>query len=104
MLLNLGEDPGDLVGEFQFEQNWGVYAPPQRLVIRCGDFTLYDEKISSTEAPIRFAIPEQCIRDGWLTLDLEYPDAVSPKSRREGEDTRELAFAFERIRFYQSEK
>lgn len=104
MLLNLGEDPGDLVGEFQFEQNWGVYAPPQRLVIRCGDFTLYDEKISSTEAPIRFEIPEQCIKDGWLTLDLEYPDAVSPNSRGEGEDTRELAFAFERIRFYQSEK
>lgn len=99
MLLNLGGNPGDLMGEFQFEQGWGVYTPPQRLVIRCGDFTLYDEKISSTEAPIRFAIPEQCIRDGWLTLDLEYPDAVAPSGSR-----RELAFAFERIRFYQSEK
>lgn len=97
MLVHVGEDTGDLTGEFQFKM---VYAPPQRLVIRCGDLTLYDAEISSGEAPIRFTIPEGCIKEGMLMLDLEYPNAVSPTSRGESEDDRMLAFAFEKIRFY----
>lgn len=99
MLVHVGEGTGDLTGEFQFKR---VYAPPQRLVIRCDDLTLYDAELSSAEAPVQFAIPEGCIEDGLLILDLEYPDAVSPKSRGESGDTRELAFAFENIRFYHS--
>ena len=92
---------GDLTGEFQFA---GVYAPPQRLVIRCGDLTLYDAELSSAVVPVKFTLPEDCIEDGMLALDLEYPDAVSPKSRGENEDNRELAFAFESIRFYPLEQ
>lgn len=101
MLLHAGEGMGDLTGEFQFA---GVYAPPQRLVIRCGDLTLYDAELSSAVVPVKFTLPEDCIEDGMLALDLEYPDAVSPKSRGENEDNRELAFAFESIRFYPLEQ
>lgn len=101
MLVHVGEGTGDLTGEFQFK---AVYTPPQRLIIRCGNMTLYDAELTSVETPVQFAIPERCIEDGLLILDLEYPDAVSPKSRGQSEDTRILAFAFEKIRFYQAGK
>ncbi len=101
ILLNIEGASDNLIGEFIFSN---IYAPPQRLLIRSGEKILYDSEIVSREEIVNFHIPSECIKNGWLTLDLEYPDAVSPKSRREGEDTRELAFAFERIRFYQSEK
>ena len=104
MVLNMGKTPGDLIGEFRLKAGWGVKSPPQRLVIKCGGLTLFDEKISSTEDEIRFAIPENCIKDGWLTLDLEYPDAVLVEEPGEDENGRKLAFAFESIRFYSEEE
>lgn len=100
MALNLGSVSGDLIGEFQFK---GIYAPLQKLVIRCGDLVLFDAEIRSEEIPIHFLIPKDCIVDGKLVLDLEYPNAVSPKEHDGAEDSRKLAFRFYKIRFYAAE-
>lgn len=97
MLLNLGTVSGDLIAEFCLD---AVYAPPQRFTIRCGGLTLFDQEIRSAEAPVRFIVPKSCMEDGKLTLDLEYPDAISPYMYAGSEDTRELAFSFHKIRFY----
>jgi len=100
MVLNLGSVSGDLLGEFQFK---GIYAPPQKLVVRCGDLVLFDAEICSEEIPIHFLIPKDCIVDGKLVLDLEYPNAVSPYDHEGATDTRELAFRFYKIRFFAAE-
>lgn len=101
MYIGLGENTGNLMAEFRFKR---VYAPPQKLIICCQGLTLFDSELSSGEVPICFTIPEACIENGWLLLDLEYPDADSPKNRGESEDDRELAFSFESICFYPSEE
>ena len=96
MHLNFEEIPDDLTGEFKFHM---VYDPPQRLVIRCGDQLLYDEDVTTADALVTFSIPSECVQNGSLILDLEYPNAVSPKSREGSDDARELAFAFSSVRF-----
>ena len=96
MLLHVGEGTGDLTAEFRFKM---IYAAPQTLTIRCGGSTLYDAQVHSEEEAVRFTVPESCIKDGMLILDLEYPDAVSPQSLGRSEDSRVLAFAFQNIRF-----
>lgn len=99
IMIPIAEDTGDLACEWDFKT---IYCKPQRFIVRCGDLTLYDTELSA-EKHIQFSIPGSCVIDGWLTLDLEYPNAVSPWARGESEDARELAFAFEKIRFYPKE-
>lgn len=96
MILNVGENISDLNGEFLFR---AVYAAPQRLVVCCDDLILYDEIVTSAEEPIRFAIPEECIKNGMLVLNLKYPDAISGHEFDGGAEYRVLAFAFTNIRF-----
>lgn len=98
MLLHVDGDAGDLTAEFTFQY---IYAPPQRFIVRCGDQVLYDAEVNSAEKPVTFTVPAVCIEDGLLLLDLEYPDAVSPKSRGDNKDVRKLAFLFYKIRFYE---
>lgn len=96
--LHTGGNAKDMLGEFQFKY---IHAAPQKLVIRSGDQILYDAIVNAPEETVRFHVPAECVKKGWLTLDLEYPDAVSPKSLGENEDCRILAFAFSSIRFYE---
>ena len=88
-------------GRRYFNQICEVNAP-QRLIIRCKGQTLYDEEVSSSEEPVTFKIPPDCIEDGMLILTLEYPDAVSPRSLGQSDDGRILAFAFSLICLYPS--
>lgn len=99
ILLNVGDGLEGLTGNFVFS---GIYAPPQKLIIRSGDRVLYDGEIFSPEEIVSFNIPSECIKNGWLTLNLEYPNAISPESRGESADYRDLAFSFSSIRFYEN--
>ena len=96
MLLHVGEGTGDLDAEFRFKF---IYAAPQTLTIRCGGSTLYDAQVHSEDEIVRFTVPESCIKNGLLTLDLGYPDAVAPDRSNGGNGQRILAFAFQNIRF-----
>ncbi len=101
IILNMDDFEGDLTGEFQFK---AIYAAPQKLIIRSNGQILYDAEVSSAEELVSFAVPAGCVKNGQLVLDLEYPDAVSPASRNENTDGRELAFRFSSIRFFQDQK
>lgn len=95
LVLHVGDVTGDLVGEFQFKR---IYAPPQQLIISSGGQVLYDQVLTTADEPVTFTIPASCVENGTLVLDLEYPGAVSPESRGESADSRELAFRFLSIR------
>ena len=97
--LHIGDIKKDMLGEFQFKY---IHAAPQKLVIRSGDKILYEDIVDSPEKVVSFRVPIECVQGGWLTLDLEYPDAVSPVSLGENEDQRILAFGFSSIRFYEN--
>ena len=96
IVLDVGSFQGDLIGEFGLKY---VYDSSQRLVIRHNEQILYDEVVMSASGPIRFLVPSDCIEEGKLILDLEYPDAVSPKSQGVSEDARKLALAFTSMQF-----
>lgn len=95
LVLHVGDVTGDLVGEFQFKS---MYAPPQQLIVSSGGQVLYDQVLTTADEPVTFSIPASCVENGTLVLDLEYPGAVSPASRGESTDGRELAFRFLSIR------
>lgn len=97
MVMSLDEVYGDLQAELRFKM---VYMAPQRLIVTAGDRTLYEGIVRSAEETVTFMVPADCVRDGWLLLDLEYPDAVCPRDRENRPDDRTLGFAFFSIRFY----
>ena len=74
-----------------------VYCPPQRMQVTCADRILYDAAISDNETEIIITIPADCIQDGKVSLVIYCPDAASPASMGESEDSRELAFAIKAI-------
>ena len=95
LMLHVGDVTEDMVGEFQFKS---MYAPPQQLIVSSGGQVLYDQVLTTADEPVTFSIPASCVENGTLVLDLEYPGAVSPESRGESADSRELAFRFLSIR------
>lgn len=97
VVMSLDGETGDLQAELRFKT---VYAAPQRLIVTTGDQTLYEGTVQSAREPVTFTIPVDCVRDGWLMLDLEYPDAACPQDRENLPDDRNLAFAFSSIRLY----
>ncbi len=96
LTLDIGNVEYDLIGEFRFKY---IHAMPQRLVVRCGEQILYDQKVASNEKPVKFTVPKDSIENGKLILALEYPDAVSPFSLGKSDDRRVLAFAFSSVCF-----
>ena len=98
IILAMGDFSGALMGEFELKD---IYAGPQKLIVRSNGQILYDAEITSVEEPVKFTIPEGCVKNGQLVLDLEYPNAVSPASRHESTDNRELALRFSSIYFYE---
>lgn len=95
LVMSIDGVMGDLQAELRFKM---LYAAPQRLIVTAGDQILYDGTVSSAEEAVRFTVPADCVQDGWLLLDLEYPDAASPQERDGSKDDRDLAFAFSSIR------
>jgi len=98
IILAMGDFSGALTGEFELKD---IYAGPQKLIVRSNGQILYDAEITSVEEPVKFTIPEGCVKNGQLILDMEYPNAVSPASRHESTDNRELALRFSSIYFYE---
>jgi len=88
----------NLIGRFEFRS---VYTGQQHLIVKSGDEVLYDDIVTRDNPNVEFEIPIDCLSDGILTLDLEYPDAISPLERDESTDSRVLAFAFNSISFTQ---
>ncbi len=90
------------IGDLQLRLNLRtVYHAPQRLRVTCGDRVLYEAAISDAETSVDIPIPADCVQDGNVSLTLDCPDAVSPASLGESEDTRYLAFAIESIELLQ---
>lgn len=95
VILNTESQPADCNCEIKFDR---VYSPPQKLIITCDNETLFDGIIDSENLTVNFAIPKDCFKDGIIVLDLQYPDAVSPNSLSNSDDTRVLAVGFSSIR------
>lgn len=92
--LYLGDNAKDLTADI-CSQN--IYHGNQRLIVRADGQTLFDETVTKADPEISFGIPASCIHDGLLILNLEYPDATSPKSDGRSNDDRILAVAFRSI-------
>ena len=97
MKLKLDNVSGDLKANFNFKS---VLTDSQRFIVKCGDQTLYEGEVTKDHLQAEFIIPENCIQDGILILELSYPDAVAPSSiDSESSDARVLAVAFSEITF-----
>lgn len=70
----------------------GVFHSPQEIVVNSGSTILFQNLIE-TEGAIIITIPGECIKDGWLELNFQFPNALSPMEIGESGDTRKLAFA-----------
>lgn len=67
-----------------------VFNAPQRMKVMCGDIVLFDGTAKGKET-VAIPIPTECVRDQLLELSFQFPDAISPKSLGDSEDTRNLA-------------
>ena len=76
-----------------------VFNDSQRLIVRCGGSTLYDQQVISGTKELSIVIPQSSLVNRSLMLELEYPDAISPQTLLQSDDPRELAFALTCIRF-----
>ena len=76
-----------------------VFNDVQQVTISCGDTILFSDTINQNLSQISFSIPKECLKDNILSLQLELPDAVSPKELGDGEDGRKLALAITSIEF-----
>ena len=94
MVLNIGESAAALEANIAFA---AVYNGAQRVSIRSGGLTLYEGVVTVEELSLNFEIPRDCVKDGLLVLDFEYPDALSPQSNGTGTDSRELAVRYQRM-------
>ena len=87
----------DLAGKdliCRFEHN--TYAGKQRVTVKVnGTAVLGYESTGSQQK--EFLIPATLIKNGVLVLTFILPDAVSPNTREESEDTRELAIAMQSL-------
>lgn len=74
-----------------------VFNDVQQVTISYGDIILFSDTINQNLSQISFSIPKECLKDNILSLQLELPDAVSPKELGDGEDGRKLALAITSI-------
>lgn len=72
----------------------------QHVIISAGGQTLYDDTVTTNLSYINFAVPKECIIEGMLILDFDYPDACSSISiGTSDEDARDIAIKFWSIAF-----
>ena len=78
---------------------------PQRVKISSNGRLLYDRVISSNVMPYaNFYVPRECIQEGILILDFEYPDACSARERGTGADANTLSVQLHQILFMEPEQ
>lgn len=98
---NLPAYSADLHAAFDFKF---VYGGSQRLVVKAGERTLYAGSVTQAFPHVEFDIPFECLDGDILSLEFDYPDAASPASMGESNDSRILALAFEKINITQTNK
>lgn len=94
LILNVGDINGPLFADIDL---YSVFNGEQHVIIKSNNVALFDNKVDNTEKKIAFAIPADCIINGILILDFEFPDATSPYALGQSVDSRELAIAFKTI-------
>lgn len=73
----------------------------QRMVISVGDTIVHNWSYSKSSI-VKFSIPHELIKENTLSINFEFPDAVSPKEvLGKGHDPRKLAFAFVWLTIYE---
>jgi len=76
--------------------SYWTYGDLQNVQIYANDVQIA-QYVASGEEQKKFIIPGECITEDELVLKFYLPDAISPKERGEGEDSRTLALAFTKI-------
>ncbi len=75
----------------------------QQVKIVSRGVTLYEGTVTGEIPYIDFAVPVQCVKDGYLDLEFTLPDACSPKSLGVSEDARDLGIRFKSVLFTEKE-
>ena len=79
-----------------------IYGEKQMVTVYSNDQIVYSMELVKGDKEISFIIPKDTLETGFLWLEFELPDAVSPKAIGAGEDLRELALAIKQISFEDS--
>lgn len=96
MYLTFEEEQNEMTANIKLA---GIYGNTQHVIIKSDEKILFDANVTNESREIHFTVPRECIQDGKLQLDFEYPDACSPKSKGESNDDRILALKFYEIQF-----
>lgn len=88
MLLGIQEITTDL----ELAMKYSTYAGSQRVIVSVNGNMLEDYVATGNEFK-KITIPVEYVEDGKLHIQLDLPDAVSPKERGESYDARKLALA-----------
>lgn len=90
--LAIGEVSAPLYAEISVA---GTIDNNQTISISTHGETLYEATLPEEASKIQFTIPKEAVVDGILTLDLSYPNAISPQSiNPDSKDTRVLSVRF----------
>lgn len=93
MLFVIGDSDVDL----ELELLYTTYTDSQKVMVSVNG-NVVEEYVARGEDLKRIVIPKEYVKNGKLLLSLDFPDAVSPKSRGKGNDSRELALAMENLK------
>ena len=85
--LILEEITGDL--ELTIHPN-RIFNSPQQVVVACDDLILFDETLEDV-TPIVIPIPQVCIEENRIKLQMQFPNAISPAEVSNSGDRRKLA-------------
>lgn len=72
-----------------------LYGGNQDLVICINDQFLKEVELTENSGTVEFTIPREMMEEGYVTMEIQYSNPVSPASERVSGDTRELAVAWE---------
>ena len=67
-----------------------IFNSPQQVVVACDDLILFDETLEDV-TPIVIPIPQVCIEENRIKLQMQFPDAISPAEVSNSGDRRKLA-------------
>ena len=73
-----------------------ISANSQHVIIYVNDYEVANYSITNT-GKLEFIIPHEYVAEGILKLKMQFPDAISPKERGVGADTRKLAIGISEI-------
>ncbi len=98
--FNVGEVGKELLAHIKF--NTYVLNKKQRVLIKSAGSTLYDGDVLSGMQYINFVIPPECVQNGMLILEFEFPEAVTPHSINSKNGSESInSVAFKEIGFFE---